>query len=146
MDTLSASRSNLFFEQTANDLAAYADHAGRKTIDESDVECLMQRYTCVEIPMQRGCHFEYHVDSTNTHFLCTPFCSLHLQHIDCESPMTRSMSSLCCNGTFLANCVIWCSTRLTFVRCAGVKDKNPISCLMVSTLSIQIVRCFCYDF
>ncbi|KAG0092354.1 hypothetical protein BGZ93_008174 [Podila epicladia] len=35
--------SNLFFEQTANDLAAYAEHAGRKTIDESDVECLMQR-------------------------------------------------------------------------------------------------------
>ncbi|KAG0341469.1 hypothetical protein BG000_008969 [Podila horticola] len=35
--------SNLFFEQAANDLAAYADHAGRKTIDESDVECLMQR-------------------------------------------------------------------------------------------------------
>ncbi|KAG0036135.1 hypothetical protein BGZ82_004652 [Podila clonocystis] len=35
--------SNLFFEQAANDLAAYANHAGRKTIDESDVECLMQR-------------------------------------------------------------------------------------------------------
>ncbi|KAG0354329.1 hypothetical protein BG005_006568 [Podila minutissima] len=35
--------SNLFFEQAANDLAAYADHAGRKTIDESDVECLMHR-------------------------------------------------------------------------------------------------------
>lgn len=39
----SSSRSNLFFEQAANDLAAYADHAGRKTIDESDVECLMHR-------------------------------------------------------------------------------------------------------
>ncbi|KAF9086205.1 hypothetical protein BGX23_009054 [Mortierella sp. AD031] len=35
--------SHLFFEQAANDLAAYADHAGRKTIDESDVECLMKR-------------------------------------------------------------------------------------------------------
>ncbi|KAG0031146.1 hypothetical protein BGZ81_001698 [Podila clonocystis] len=35
--------SNLFFEQAANDLAAYANHAGRRTIDESDVECLMQR-------------------------------------------------------------------------------------------------------
>ncbi|KAI1310796.1 hypothetical protein EDD11_003673 [Mortierella claussenii] len=32
-----------FFEQAANDLAAYAKHAGRMTIDESDVECLMQR-------------------------------------------------------------------------------------------------------
>ncbi|KAF9352235.1 hypothetical protein BGX34_000116 [Mortierella sp. NVP85] len=29
--------------RAANDLAAYAEHAGRKTIDESDVECLMGR-------------------------------------------------------------------------------------------------------
>ncbi|KAF9358722.1 hypothetical protein BGX26_001061 [Mortierella sp. AD094] len=35
--------SHQFFEQAANDLAAYAEHAGRKTIDESDVECLMKR-------------------------------------------------------------------------------------------------------
>ncbi|KAG0248876.1 hypothetical protein BG011_009821 [Mortierella polycephala] len=35
--------SHQFFEQISNDLAAYADHAGRRTIDESDVECLMQR-------------------------------------------------------------------------------------------------------
>ncbi|KAF9957366.1 hypothetical protein BGZ65_002108, partial [Modicella reniformis] len=34
---------HLFFEQAASDLAAYAEHAGRRTIDESDVECLMQR-------------------------------------------------------------------------------------------------------
>ncbi|GJJ77236.1 hypothetical protein EMPS_09595 [Entomortierella parvispora] len=36
-----------FFEQAANDLAAYAEHAGRKTIDESDVACLMQRLRIV---------------------------------------------------------------------------------------------------
>ncbi|KAF9433069.1 hypothetical protein BGZ76_009917 [Entomortierella beljakovae] len=35
--------SHQFFEQASNDLAAYAGHAGRKTIDESDVECLMKR-------------------------------------------------------------------------------------------------------
>ncbi|KAG0347718.1 hypothetical protein BG004_007129 [Podila humilis] len=35
--------SDAFFEQASSDLAAYAAHAGRRTIDESDVECLMQR-------------------------------------------------------------------------------------------------------
>ncbi|KAF9911820.1 MutS protein msh5 [Linnemannia zychae] len=35
--------SHLFFEQASNDLAAYASHAGRKTIDEDDVELLMRR-------------------------------------------------------------------------------------------------------
>ncbi|KAG0226920.1 hypothetical protein BGX31_007141 [Mortierella sp. GBA43] len=35
--------SHLFFEQAASDLAAYAQHAGRRIIDESDVECLMER-------------------------------------------------------------------------------------------------------
>ncbi|KAL1837066.1 hypothetical protein VTJ49DRAFT_4318 [Mycothermus thermophilus] len=35
--------SDWFFEQLGDDLAAYADHAGRKTIDESDVLTLMKR-------------------------------------------------------------------------------------------------------
>ncbi|KAF9571646.1 hypothetical protein EC968_000314 [Mortierella alpina] len=35
--------SHQFLEQASNDLAAYAEHAGRKTIDESDVELLMER-------------------------------------------------------------------------------------------------------
>ncbi|KAF9141881.1 hypothetical protein BGX30_003884 [Mortierella sp. GBA39] len=35
--------SHLFFEQTSNDLAAYAEHAGRRTVDETDVELLMKR-------------------------------------------------------------------------------------------------------
>ncbi|KAI7817025.1 centromere kinetochore component CENP-T-domain-containing protein [Gamsiella multidivaricata] len=35
--------SHQFLEQVAGDLAAYAAHAGRRTIDGSDVECLMQR-------------------------------------------------------------------------------------------------------
>ncbi|KAG0229651.1 hypothetical protein BGW42_001412 [Actinomortierella wolfii] len=35
--------SHLFFEQVSGDLAAYAAHAGRRTIDDSDVECLMRR-------------------------------------------------------------------------------------------------------
>ena len=33
-----------FFEQAAEDLASYADHAGRKAIDDSDAITLMKRY------------------------------------------------------------------------------------------------------
>lgn len=33
-----------FFEQLGDDLSAYAQHAGRKTIDESDMVMLMRRY------------------------------------------------------------------------------------------------------
>lgn len=36
--------SDWFFEQVSDDLGAYAKHAGRKTIDESDVVTLMRRY------------------------------------------------------------------------------------------------------
>lgn len=36
--------SDWFFEQLGDDLKAYAEHAGRKTIDESDVLMLMRRY------------------------------------------------------------------------------------------------------
>ena len=39
--------SNLFFENVAGDLKAYAKHAGRKTIDESDAMMLMQRQRVV---------------------------------------------------------------------------------------------------
>lgn len=35
--------SSWFFEQASEDLAAYSKHAGRKTIDESDVTTLMRR-------------------------------------------------------------------------------------------------------
>lgn len=40
--------SDWFFEQVSDDLGAYAKHAGRKTIDESDIVTLMARY--VEAP------------------------------------------------------------------------------------------------
>lgn len=45
-ETLSAimQASDWFFEQVGDDLAAYAKHAGRKTIDESDMITLMKRY------------------------------------------------------------------------------------------------------
>lgn len=36
--------SDWFFEQASEDLSAYSGHAGRKTIDESDVVTLMTRY------------------------------------------------------------------------------------------------------
>ena len=45
-DTLDAilQASDWFFEQVSDDLGAYAEHAGRKTIEESDVITLMGRY------------------------------------------------------------------------------------------------------
>lgn len=39
-----ASYTQMFFQQAAGDLAAYAKHAGRKTIDETDAFQLMRRY------------------------------------------------------------------------------------------------------
>lgn len=39
--------SDWFFEQLGDDLQAYAKHAGRKTIDESDVLTLMKRYDTI---------------------------------------------------------------------------------------------------
>lgn len=39
--------SSWYFEQVSQDLAAYSKHAGRKTIDESDVTTLMRRYKFV---------------------------------------------------------------------------------------------------
>ena len=45
-DTLSAivKASDWFLEQVGTDLGAYANHAGRRTIDETDVVVLMRRY------------------------------------------------------------------------------------------------------
>lgn len=45
-DTLDAisQASDWFFEQIGEDLASYAEHAGRKTIEEADVVTLMNRY------------------------------------------------------------------------------------------------------
>jgi histone H3/H4 len=45
-DTLDAimQASDWFFEQVSDDLGAYAKHAGRKTIDESDIVTLMARF------------------------------------------------------------------------------------------------------
>jgi histone H3/H4 len=45
-DTLDAimQASDWFFEQASDDLGAYAKHAGRKTIDESDIVTLMKRF------------------------------------------------------------------------------------------------------
>lgn len=68
--------SEWFFEQASEDLAAYSRHAGRKTIDESDVVALMRRYVYLPPPFS---FFEAvrdidcmcrqrHVNSTNTVF------------------------------------------------------------------------------
>lgn len=47
-DTLTAltQASEWYFEQLGDDLGAYANHAKRKTIEESDVLTLMRRYVC----------------------------------------------------------------------------------------------------
>lgn len=42
--------SDWFFEQVSDDLAAYSKHAGRKTIDESDILTLMKRYVPFSYP------------------------------------------------------------------------------------------------
>lgn len=50
-DTLAAimQASDWFFEQLGDDLSAYAKHAGRKTIDESDMLTLMRRYVVLHL-------------------------------------------------------------------------------------------------
>lgn len=50
-DTMDAimQASDWFFEQVSEDLGAYCDHAGRKTIEEKDVVTLMARYVFLHI-------------------------------------------------------------------------------------------------
>lgn len=43
--------SSWYFEQVSEDLAAYSKHAGRKTIDESDVAALIRRYVLQSYPI-----------------------------------------------------------------------------------------------
>ena len=43
-----------FFEQAAEDLASYADHAGRKAIDDSDAITLMKRYVKSSVHVLQG--------------------------------------------------------------------------------------------
>jgi histone H3/H4 len=52
-DTLAAlvNTTNDFFEQISIDLAAYAQHGGRKMIEESDVIALMKRYVTSQTPV-----------------------------------------------------------------------------------------------
>lgn len=57
LDTL-VQTSDFFFEQISEDLAAYAQHGGRKVIEESDVIALMKRYVYSTHCIQQG---EIHV-------------------------------------------------------------------------------------
>lgn len=58
-DTLSAimQASDWFFEQISDDLRAYSQHAGRKTIDESDIVTLMKRYALLDDPRHSRASF-----------------------------------------------------------------------------------------
>lgn len=55
-DTLDAimQATDWFFEQLGDDLSAYAKHAGRKTIDESDMITLMRRYVFILYTLSTG--------------------------------------------------------------------------------------------
>jgi histone H3/H4 len=50
-----------FFEQIGIDLAAYAQHGGRKMIEESDVIALMKRYCYISISMHVCTHANIHL-------------------------------------------------------------------------------------
>jgi len=65
-DTLDAimQASDWFFEQVSEDLGAYSKHAGRKTIDESDVITLMKRFVHSPVP--------YWGFRSNVHLQTTP--------------------------------------------------------------------------
>lgn len=63
-DTLDAimQATEWFFEQLGDDLSAYAKHAGRKTIDESDMIALMRRYVFLYASSIQGCLPGYSTD------------------------------------------------------------------------------------
>jgi histone H3/H4 len=56
--------SDWFFEQISEDLASYADHAGRKTIEESDVVTLMKRYVVSLILCIHAVVYECYLEDT----------------------------------------------------------------------------------
>ena len=66
--------SSWYFEQVSQDLAAYSKHAGRKTIDESDVATLLKRYHAVQSIWGKlnvanpVIHRQRHINSTTTMF------------------------------------------------------------------------------
>lgn len=56
-----------FFEQIGIDLAAYAQHAGRRMIEESDVLALMRRYVTFPLTVHiRTDHYSYNADRIRT--------------------------------------------------------------------------------
>ena len=82
-DTLTAltQASDWFFEQLGDDLGAYAQHAKRKTVEESDVVTLMRRFVYFRVS---------HFLNTASHSYCTDNDKLVL-HRQC-SPSPRSTS------------------------------------------------------
>lgn len=63
--------SSWYFEQVSQDLAAYSKHAGRKTIDESDVSTLMRRLVLLHVQDRIGLLTtprQRHINSSTTMF------------------------------------------------------------------------------
>lgn len=56
LDTLEAimEASNQFFDQLGMDLQAYAQHASRKKIDETDITTIMKRYVTISFLVQNS--------------------------------------------------------------------------------------------
>jgi histone H3/H4 len=73
--------SDWFFEQVSEDLGAYAAHAGRKTIEESDVITLMTRFVWIIIYKDHHDLISYRQRQTNA--TTTPF-SLAQKHLPRE--------------------------------------------------------------
>jgi len=81
--------SDWFFEQLGDDLQAYAKHAGRKVIDESDMLTLMRRYGTVYIWVSSGANVRP----------------------DNDRPVRRSRPSLSRKGICRGSCFKSCACR-----------------------------------
>ena len=70
-DTLAAlvQTTDWFFEQIGEDLKAYAEHAGRKMIEESDVVAVMKRYVMLYMYYIHICMRQATSSNTNWHGL-----------------------------------------------------------------------------
>ncbi|KUJ07320.1 uncharacterized protein LY89DRAFT_601512 [Mollisia scopiformis] len=76
--------SDWFFEQVSDDLGAYAKHAGRKTIDESDIVTLMARYGQFRVLCSFGPYSNTYLHrQRQTNSATTPF-SLAQKHLPRE--------------------------------------------------------------
>ncbi|RPB25049.1 hypothetical protein L211DRAFT_135486 [Terfezia boudieri ATCC MYA-4762] len=75
--------SDIFFENACVRLGEYADHAGRKTVGEGDVELLMKRYVLILNPLEKMSYFFCSFENYGTRYL---HICMGEQAADTESP------------------------------------------------------------